>query len=96
MCGPAGGPVGEGQPMMASIPAAHRFQWQAGVRQEESPRGQHLLFGSSNEHNNAMKVLTAAQMSAVWCAATFYFSVCGTRCLLGLSLMQSKLAEDFV
>lgn len=35
---------------------------------------QHLLFGSSKEHNSAVRVLTAAQMSAVWCVATFYFS----------------------
>lgn len=60
--------------MMVSIHASHRFQWQAGVSQEESPGGQHLLFGSSDEHNNAVKVLTAAQMSAAWRAATFDFS----------------------
>lgn len=40
----------------------------------EFPGGQHWLFGSSNEHNSALKVLTAAQTPAVWRAATFYFS----------------------
>lgn len=71
VCGVAAdGSAGGDQPVMAKgrhIPDCHRFQQQAGVRQEEVSRrrGEHLLFVSSNKHNNDIKVLIIDQMSVV-------------------------------
>lgn len=71
VCGiAAGSSVGGCQPVMAKgrhIPDCRQFQQQVGVRQEEvsQRRGEHLLFGSSNKHNNDVKVLTIDHMSVV-------------------------------